>query len=220
MEIRISSISFPEISLHPHYGHKLRGYIGTLFGEKSPLLHNHLEGGELRYSYPLVQYKIIDGTPLLVGINEGADLLIDLFLQIKKLELEDLTVNIYSKNITNKIFELGISDELIEYNFKTMWMALNQSNYKKYVNLLPGREREEFLNRILIGNILSFYKGLDFRISEKIYAKVMVTGKISSFKNKKMTVFTGGFTTNALLPDLVGIGKSVSRGFGAIERVR
>ena len=216
MKLPIAYISFPEISLHPHYGHKLRGYIGTLFREKSPLLHNHLEGDKFRYAYPLVQYKIIDGTPFLVGIKEGADLLIELFLQIKKLELQDLTVNIYSKNITNKIFELGISDELIEYNFKTMWMALNQSNYKKYNNLLPGKEREEFLNRILIGNILSFYKGVDFRVPDKIYAKVNVTGKISSFKNKKMIVFTGEFITNAVLPDFIGIGKAVARGFGTI----
>ena len=89
MQIQTTTIKFPDISLHPHYAHKLRGYFGNLFKEKSPLLHNHFETGELRYAYPLVQYKIIDSIPLLLGINEGAELLIELFLKIKELQLDE-----------------------------------------------------------------------------------------------------------------------------------
>ncbi len=217
MEIPIAYISFPEISLHPHYGHKLRGYIGTLFKEKSPLLHNHLESGRLRYAYPLVQYKIVKGTPMLVGIGEGADLLLDLFLSIKELDLEDRKFRIYAKNIRKSNFTPGISSVLIEYRFELPWMALNQSNFVKYNSLLPGRERTEFLNRILIGNILSFYKGIGFRASSQIYASVDVEERISAFKNRKMTVLAGGFVTNAVLPELIGIGKAVTRGFGTLS---
>ena len=219
MQIQTTQIKFPDISLHPHYGHKLRGYFGNLFKEKSPLLHNHYESGKLRYSYPLVQYKIIDSVPMLLGINEGAELLIELFLKIKELRLEERTFHIYSKNISNKITEIGVSDDLIEYKFKTMWMGLNQNNFSKYMQLLPGKEKEEFLNKVLIGNILSFYKGLNFRIDNKIYAKVKVEEKTSAFKNRKMTVFTGGFLTNAVLPDYIGLGKAVSRGFGAVQKI-
>lgn len=217
MQIQTTQIKFPDIKLQTREAHKLRGYFGNLFKEKSPLLHNHYESGELRYSYPLVQYKIIDSVPLLLGINEGAELLIELFLKIQELKLEERTFPIFSKNITNKITGIGVSNDLIEYKFKTMWMGLNQNNFSKYINLLPGKEKEEFLNKILIGNILSFYKGVDFRITEKLYAKVNVSEKISAFKNNKMTVFAGGFFTNAILPDYIGLGKAVSRGFGAIE---
>jgi len=219
MQIQTTQIKFPDISLHPHYGHKLRGYFGNLFKEKSPLLHNHYESGKLRYAYPLVQYKIIDSVPMLLGINEGAELLIELFLKIRELRLEERTFHIYSKNISNKITEIGVSDDLIEYKFKTMWMGLNQNNFNKYMQLLPGKEKEEFLNKVLIGNILSFYKGLNFRIDNKIYAKVKVEEKTSAFKNRKMTVFTGGFLTNAVLPDYIGLGKAVSRGFGAVKKI-
>lgn len=219
MHIQTTQIKFPDISLHPHYAHKLRGYFGNLFKERSPLLHNHYESGELRYSYPLVQYKIIDSVPMLLGINEGAELLIDLFLKIKELQLEELKFKIYSKNILNKVLNLDVSDDLMEYKFKTMWMSLNQNNFRKYNNLLPGREKEEFLNKILIGNVLSFYKGVNYRVEEKLYVKVKVFEKLSAFKNNKMTVFTGGFLTNAILPDFIGLGKAVSRGFGAIVRI-
>ena len=156
---------------------------------------------------------------MLLGINEGAELLIELFLKIKELRLEERTFHIYSKNISNKITEIGVSDDLIEYKFKTMWMGLNQNNFSKYMQLLPGKEKEEFLNKVLIGNILSFYKGLNFRVEEKLYAKVKVEEKTSAFKNRKMTVFTGGFLTNAVLPDYIGLGKAVSRGFGAVQKI-
>ena len=75
-------IRFPEIALATRDAHKLRGFFGDLFREHSPLLHNHFEDGSLRYAYPLVQYKVIDGVPMLVGFGEGSRLLIELFIKI------------------------------------------------------------------------------------------------------------------------------------------
>ena len=34
-----------------------------------------------------------------------------------------------------------------------------------------------------------------------------------------MIAFSGRFTANVLLPDFIGLGKSVSRGFGAIQKI-
>lgn len=218
MHLQTVKISFPDISLHPHYGHKLRGYFGNLFKEKSPLLHNHYESGELRYSYPLVQYKIIDGIPQLIGLGEGAELLIELFLKINRLELDDKVIIIYSKNIQNRIEDIGLTETLTEYNFKTLWMGLNQNNFSTYINLLPGQERTNYITKILIGNILSFYKGIGYTVTERIYVKPDLTETVSSFKNKKMTVFAGDFITNAMLPNYIGLGKSVSRGYGAVKK--
>ena len=88
--IPITTITFPEIALRTRDAHKLRGYFGELFREHSPLLHNHLEADEqhegavkFRYAYPLVQYKVLDRVPTLVGVGEGAGLLTQLFLQMR-----------------------------------------------------------------------------------------------------------------------------------------
>ncbi len=217
MQIPIAYISFPEIKLHQHYGHKLRGYFGNLFMEKSPLLHNHYDDGRLRYKYPLVQYKIVKGVPMLVGLAEGADLLLDLFFDIKTLQLGELTVNVYSKNIKRELYEPKIlTSDYNKYRFMSLWMALNQNNYKKYLEFTEGPEVMMFLSKILIGNVLSFYKGVGFTAEEKIQVLPLVIPKVTTFKNKKMIAFTGDFYCNAGLPDYVGIGKSVSRGFGTI----
>ena len=39
---------------------------------------------------------------------------------------------------------------------------------------------------------------------------------ITQLKNVKMLAFGGSFTTNVLIPNNLGLGKSISRGFGSI----
>ncbi len=219
MQIQTTKIKFSDINLHTRDAHKLRGYFGNLFKEKSPLLHNHFESGQNRYAYPLVQYKIINKTPHLIGLNEGAELLIELFLKIKEIKIEEKLYPIYSKNITNQLSIIGIDSNLNEYKFQTLWMALNQNNFNKYINLLPGKEKKDFLEKVLIGNILSFFKYMNYKAEERIYVKLNFTEKETLFKNRQMIAFAGTFTTNVLLPDLIGLGKAVSRGFGTIKKI-
>ena len=82
-----TTITFPEIVLRVRDGHKLRGYFGNVFREHSELLHNHFADGSPQYRYSLVQYKVIDRVPMLVGLGEAAALLIELFLKIKVLDI-------------------------------------------------------------------------------------------------------------------------------------
>lgn len=217
MPINLSTIQFPQIALQTRDAHKLRGYFGNLFKEHSPLLHNHYETGELRYKYPLVQYKVLNGVPTLVAINKGAELLTQLFLKIKELQIGGETYPIYSKNIENSKVEGGYSKQLHEYSFATYWMGLNQDNHKLYTKS-THEEQDALLNRILVGNVLSFFKNIGVFLAEDehLMTKVRLKEKKTKFKDKEMLVFEGGFVINALLPSGIGLGKGVSRGFGTI----
>jgi hypothetical protein len=216
MQITQSTIQFPDIQLQTRDAHKLRGYFGNLFKEHSPLLHNHYEDGSSRYAYPLVQYKVIDRIPVLIGFQEGADLLVSLFLKIRELNIEGQHLQVMAKNIQQKQCKLTVNEQLYNYTFKTLWMALNQENFRKY-QLLDEAERVSFLNHQLQNNILSFYKGLSFRTSERIMVITRLEEKQTLFKNQSMLAFTGQFTSNAYLPEWAGIGKAVSRGFGTVS---
>lgn len=216
-QLLITTIRFPEISLETRDAHKLRGYFGDYFREHSPLLHNHYEDGSIRYKYPLVQYKVIDHVPVLLGINEGAELLTSLFLKISRLELAGETYPIYSKNISQTASDCGTMEELTGYRFVNHWMALNSDNFKVYQKSTP-EEQKSMLNQILRNNILSFFKGVGIWVEDRIMVKGDFQPKTSNFKNNKMIVFQGGFVVNASIPDLIGLGKSVSRGFGAIQK--
>lgn len=216
-QLLLTTIRFPEISLETRDAHKLRGYFGEYFKEHSPLLHNHYEDGSSRYKYPLVQYKVIDNTPTLLGINEGSELLTSLFLKIQELTIGTNSYPVYSKNITQHKHEVGLSQELFSYQFINYWMALNTENYKKYMEA-NDLEKGILLNQVLRNNLLSFFKGVDIWLDKKIMVKGNFSSKTSKFKDQKMLVFSGEFTSNAQLPDLVGIGKSVARGFGTIKQ--
>ncbi len=218
MHLNQTIIRFPDIRLQTRDGHKLRGYFGNLFKEHSPLLHNHFADGSLRYGYPQVQYKVLDGVPYLVGFGEGSKLLIQLFLKIKELSIEGDLYPVLSKNIENRIVTIDDTDELFEYRFVTLWMGLNESNYRKYLDAGQD-EKQKLLQSILKGNILSFYKGVDFWAKQNIMLKLSTEEHFTQFKGQKMLAFSGGFVCNAVLPDFAGIGKAVSRGFGTIIRV-
>lgn len=215
MQLTITTISFSEISLLTRDAHKLRGYFGNLFKEKSPLLHNHFQDGSTRYAYPLVQYKVINQVPMLVGLNEGAELMTELFLKIREIVVDDTAYPVLSKNISQRSFDLSNFNELHDYRFETLWMALNQKNFELFEKS-NHEKRSELLKSILTANMISFYKGINFTVQEKILNKLHVTEHQTNFKNIQMLAFNGNFTTNAPLPDYIGLGKAVSRGFGTI----
>lgn len=219
-KIKTCRIKFPEINLRTRDAHKLRGYFGNLFKEHSPLLHNHWEDGKVRYRYPTVQYKVINRMPMLIGIEEGAELLPQLFLKIKEIDIDGKTYPIQSKNIEMIHEETGFSQNLEEYSFQTLWMALNQQNYQKYQRLEDVNKKHNMLNSILIGHILSLFRNMNIELEpdERLMAKVNVQEKTTNFKGQKMIALSGGFIVNALLPNEIGLGKSVSRGFGTIKK--
>ena len=218
MQLPQTIIRFPEIQLRTRDAHKLRGYFGNMFKEKSALLHNHMGNGEYRYAYPQVQYKVIDRTPTLVGISKGAQLLRELFLKIKELHIGRRTYPVHQKNIEGSAPDIGISEHPFTYRFETLWMGINQKNHSRYTGA-GELEKQHMLERIVIGNCLSFFKSIDHYVEEQIQVKGTFKEKRTKFKNNRMLAFEGVFTANLMLPDYIGLGKSVARGFGTIRRV-
>lgn len=213
-------LKFPEINLPTRAAHQLRGYFGDFFREKSPLLHNHYENGDPIYRYPLIQYKVVNGTPMLLGIGEGAPLLLKLFLEVNELKIADTIYPLEHKHLKCDEVEIGYSEQLHEYRFETLWMALNQRNFDRYHNT-PAEEQNAFLERQLQNHILAIFKGLNIWLQphERIMVKAKLTTHRTQFKDKKMLAFGGTFVANVHLPPYIGIGKSVSRGFGTIRKI-
>ena len=238
--VPITTITFPEIALRTRDAHKLRGYFGDLFKEHSPLLHNHLESDneetgdaaitavKFRYAYPLVQYKVLRQTPTLVGLGEGATLLTQLFLQIRELTINGgpddpsgETFPVLSKHIRHEQAPVGMANDLIEYRFETLWMALNQQNYRDYRQYSEAEQQAQ-LKRVLTSQLLALFRefGLWLEPHERVMVRLDVQERTTQFKNQTMVAFTGGFLANVILPDGIGLGKAVSRGFGTVQRVQ
>jgi hypothetical protein len=221
MTLPLTTVTFPEIPLRTRDAHKLRGYFGEFFKEHSPLLHNHYDDGSLRYAYPLVQYKVINRVPTLVGLGEGAQLLVELFLKIRVLDIDGREYPILSKHINHQQATVEVGNALTKYRFDTLWMPLNQANHGEYMNA-DEPTRQALLQRILQNNILAFLKGVG--AYQPDLPRLMILLNVQSqtttqFKNQTMLAFTGDFVVNATLPDGIGLGKSVARGFGTIIKI-
>ena len=216
--MKLKTFTLTLASTRPIHGtsSELRGFFATRFTEYS-LLHQH-SADRLIYSYPLVQYKMIDGAPMVIGINDGAEVLKQVYDKYDEIKLGEEVYEIVEKGISVRNQEFGISDKIHSYEFATPWLALNQDNYLKYYGLCSREERQEFLRKTLIGNLLSMSKSLDYQVPDKIKCDVLVKTRKSRLKDVNVMTFIGGFCANFLIPDYLGIGKSVSRGFGAVRR--
>jgi hypothetical protein len=79
--------------------------------------------------------------------------------------------------------------------------------------------RRRLLEKVLIGNILSAAKGFDHTVSSEITVELKrIRPTECLLKDIPVIGFYGSFTVNFQLPPLFGLGKSVSRGYGAVSR--
>ena len=192
---------------------KLRGYLGHVFAD-TPEFHHHMEKP---YHYPLVQYKrIYDGKYMVMGLAAYADIL---YNKIKDIEC------IVTKNEKLPIRTLEISKRNISvqnthattYQFNSLWIALNKQNYAKYNTL---QHKKTFLQDILVGNILSAYRGLDVNIDFPLMADILWFNAKNAIAHENNFIgFRCAFRINISLIPFMGLGKSVSKGFGMINKI-
>jgi len=201
-----------------HEAPQLRGFFGRKF-EDEVLMHNHRPDGEPIYQYPRVQFKVLDSSAVLMGINEGSDLLQRLWLDIDQTKLGDEELGVLEAQFETRDEELHVTTEPMEYRFVTPWLALNQKNFRSYVGSRNQGFRKDELSRILVGNCLGLAKSLGIRFQDRIAADCRgLTSIKTKLKGKGMIGFVGKFSVNLKIPEYIGLGKSVSRGFGTIEK--
>lgn len=216
---KILSLTFPDLRLAPRDAPKLRGYFIRHFGANSILFHNHTSEGGYRYKYPLIQYKVVRGIPTVVGINEGADRLQEVFMDIREIELNGQSLSVNAKELDFVDAPLGISAELREYRFVAPYFALNQENYRELLTFEPELQRKR-LQTLLRNHLIQVLRDIgQFEPSNnpRLMVAARLQPKIVQFKNQRMQMYTGSFTANVIFPSGLGIGKSSSRGFGTVE---
>ena len=105
----------------------------------------------------------------------------------------------------------------MKYSFVTPWVALNRMTGKKY-KFLSNEDKPSFLSKLLGQNLLFLANEFGVTINEDIATKV----KVSNLSPKRVDEhkwgsFKGEFITNFKIPNYVGIGNGITRGFGTIN---
>lgn len=205
----------------------LRGFFGRQF-EDEVLIHNHGPNDQLIYQYPRVQYKVLERVAYLIGINEGAELLQRLWLDIDQTRIGSEELPVLESSLATETCCITVVPEPIRYRFVTPWLALNQKNFQEYTRSKSHAFRREKLNRTLVGNCLGMCKslGIFFQADPQTGERPLISADCgglhsikTTLKGQEMIGFVGTFAINLQLPNRIGLGKSVSRGFGTIERI-
>ena len=218
--INITTIRFAN-HLNPEELPFFRGaMIETASMHDASLFHNHTEDG-LRYSYPLIQYKILQGRATLVGIGQGANELLWLRPYLnRELHIGFKNIPFEVMSIENAEAQISVLNHNMHYRLHG-WLPLNQKNDKLFHSTKDERLRFKLLEGILSNNIIALFQDLNLSPSQNVYCHIVKRGLIEKiwFKDIQMRAIDIEFVTNALLPINIGIGKGSSLGHGIIETI-
>ena len=192
---------------------KLRGFLGSLFVDDAEF-HHH---SERSYHYPLIQYKRINGELMILGFQEYARVLMNKMSIVESISTRHGSFKVDSQEMNLSTWQVHNTSRC--YDFATPWLPLNEANYSAFKDCPPEKQKS-FLEKILVGNTLSCLKGLgifvDYRVESYLvsFRSFIVRAHGNTFEG-----FNARFYLNVDLPDFIGLGKSVSKGFGTIRRV-
>lgn len=197
-----------------------RGSVIRL-SEGNALFHNHCAEG-FHYAYPLVQYKRIKGCAALMGINQGAEALAELFGGRPSLSFSlgnrQTVMNVAV--IRSEKFAV-VCDEVSRAYAISRWLPLNGTNYRIYQQTESLAERISMLEKILVGNILSFAKGVGIFFERPVICRVqqLEASGLVDYKGVELMSFSARFSCNVSLPEDIGLGKSASMSNGIVKRL-
>lgn len=196
-----------------------RGAVIKSLGERADLLyHNHTGKDTFRYAYPLIQYKRLNGKAAITCIEEGADIIGQFLSETSEpLMIGKREIKCEVESVLPEKTLIQISDSPLTYCLH-QWLPLNSKNYEQYQKKDSLVEKINILERVLIGNILSFLKGVDIHLEEHLDIHITDITKqdFITFKKVKLMALDVKFKTNISLPSYIGIGKNASMGYGVL----
>jgi hypothetical protein len=181
------------------------------------LLHQYGQDG-LIYRYPRVLYRVVNRTPVVVAVDEGAEAVSSLTLAGRDLRLGATTRRVLSATLEVSRQDLGPTSTPCGYRLTTPWLALNQENYARF-RRMTQEERQRFLDAQVANNCLSLAKSFGLRISTRLVGRADVRPVSVRLNGIEMMALLGQVEVNFRIPAGLAIGKSVAKGYGAIERI-
>ena len=169
-----------------------------------------------KFLYPRVQVKILNEQIYIVGLKEGVGPVLSLVDSVKSFNFGNITINIEKFDIEENNEQLTSTEKLLRYKFITPWVALNKNTSGKY-RALKEDEKTLYLNKLFGLNILFLSKELGADLKSKIFTKVYLDSLIpEKLDENGWGTFTGEVKTNFILPNYIGMGNGITRGFGTI----
>jgi len=169
-----------------------------------------------QFLYPRVQVKILNEQIYFVGIKEGVDPIQSITESLKVMNFGNITFEIEGFELEVDENRFMPSTRMIRYKFLTPWVALNETNLMKY-KYMYGDERLKILSRLLSQNIVFLAKEMGLELKMKIYSKLNLDSLYPRLVDDgQMGSFQGEFRSNFVLPNFLGIGNGITKGYGVL----
>jgi hypothetical protein len=210
------------ISLEPEHPlrfsiEELRSFLNKKLVDYSALHKD--DSARFIHRYPALLGKQVKGDLIVTGISQGADCISHLIRDEAMLGSGESICRITARDPAIRSEPFGTEDTIITYEFQTPWLALNQQNAKKFYDLNGKPQRDAFMLKLLAAQLQTLAKSLDCDIIVPISCEAKVRFKRERIERQNVMVFLGKFRTNLQIPDYLGIGQSVSQGYGTIKRI-
>lgn len=169
-----------------------------------------------KFLYPRIQVKVLDEEIFIIGLNQGVDPIMKIKDEIKELNFGDITFKVEDCDLEESAQLFNLTSNLIKYKFISNWVALNNSTNNKYQNMNDAN-RLEFLNKLLGENIVFLAREVGFDFEKNIFSRINISSlEPISEDQKGWGAFQGEFYSNIILPNYIGIGNGITRGYGTI----
>jgi len=169
------------------------------------------------FLYPRIQVKILNEQIYLVGIKDGAEPVLEMTKELELLNFGNITFNILDIDVEENIDHFKQVDQLLSYRFVSPWVALSKNTQNRYKSL-KNKDRTAFLNRLLGQNLVFLAREVGIEINDKVYTKLRLESLFpKQVYENSWGSFSGEFQTNFILPNYIGLGNGITRGYGAIH---
>lgn len=168
------------------------------------------------YRYPLIQYRIVEGRASIFGMGEGVATLKNwLFRLPETISVRGRVYDLIIYNMRERRQELKMSHQMMRYRLMD-YIGLNQDNYRKWEREVAYTERVKILQNCLTGHLLGFATAWDYRLPEHLEVNIQLIKRmrwVRAYKTEHLA-FNLIYQTNLVLPEWVGLGKGIARGYG------
>ena len=169
-----------------------------------------------KFLYPRIQVKILNEQIYFVAVAEGVNPIKDILSNLDSLDFGNITFEVLDTEIEEEQDYFKPLSKLISYRFVAPWIALNQATGNRYRSL-KNEERTSYLNNLLGQNIVFMSREVGIELESNIFTKVKLPSLFpKTVDENNWGAFDGEFETNFILPNYLGIGNGITRGYGAI----
>lgn len=210
--VRTLTVRFDDLPLRADAIHRFRGQVVAAAAQPDDRLHNHAPDGASLYRYPLVQYRVWQGRATLFGIGEGVDTVRAFLATLDQTPYQALPART----------EVGLCEQPLRYAIG-QWWPMNTENLHRWKQTTGLANRVRLLEGILTNQLLAVCEAIGYRVPNRglhVEIQELTEAPARRFATQQATqplqarLFGLVYTANLRLPEGLGVGKGVSKGFG------